>query len=57
MAVVVLARNLAKLVYRALRYGREYVDIGAASYEQRYREQTVSNLKMHTAALGYSLRP
>ena len=57
VAVFVLARKLAKLVYRALRNGQEYVDIGAESYEQRYREQTVANLKMHAAALGYSLTP
>ena len=53
----VLTRKLATLVYRALRYGQEYVDIGSESYEQHYREQPVSNLKMDAAALGYSLTP
>ena len=57
VAVFAIARRLAKLVYRALRYGQEYVDIGAEQYEEQYREQTVQNLEMHAASLGYRLVP
>lgn len=55
VAVFALARKLAKLVYRALRYGQEYYDIGAECYEELYREQTLSNLKIRAATLGYDL--
>ena len=57
VAVFALARKLATLVYRALRYGQEYFDIGADQYEELYREQTVSNLKACAASLGYNLTP
>ena len=52
-----IARKLAHLVYRALRYGQEYVDMGAERYEQRYRKQAVSNLKARADNLGYDLVP
>ena len=57
VAVFAIARKLAHLVYRALRYGQEYVDMGAERYEQRYRKQAVSNLKARADNLGYDLVP
>ena len=48
---------LAHLVYRALCFGQEYVDMGAEHYEQRYRKQAVSDLKVHADYLGYDLVP
>ena len=57
VAVFAIARKLAKLVYRALRYGQEYVDMGAEQYEERYLERRVANLQMNAASLGYRLTP
>ena len=57
VAVFAIARKLAHLVYRALRYGQEYVDIGAELYEQQYHKQAVSNLKARADNLGYNLVP
>ena len=57
VAVFAIARKLAQLVYRALRFGQEYVDMGAERYQQRYRKQAVSNLKVHADYLGYDLVP
>jgi len=57
VAVFAIARKLAHLVYRALRFGQEYVDMGAERYEQRCHRQAVSNLKVHADYLGYDLIP
>ena len=57
VAVFAIARKLAKLVYRALRYRQDCVDIGAKRYEHQYRKQTVANLKIHAASLGYRSPP
>lgn len=44
-AVTATARKLAVLFYKALRYGRAYVDPGVSVYEGRYRERVVPHLK------------
>ena len=33
-----MARRLTVLVYRMLRYGQDYIDIGEACYEARFRQ-------------------
>src|SRR5262245_36448261 len=38
-AIVAMAHHLARLVYRMLKHGEEYVDIGAAWYEARFEAQ------------------
>jgi transposase len=57
VAIAALARKLAHLIYRALRYGAAYVDIGAAAYEQRYHAHRLSQLTQTARDLGYSLVP
>ena len=37
IAVFATARKLATIVYRMLRYGQDYVDIGQKAYEERFR--------------------
>jgi transposase len=51
-AITAMAANLARLVYRMLKYGQEYVDKGVAQYEAKYREQQVQLLKKKAAQLG-----
>ena len=55
VTVLVTARKLATLVYRLLRWEQDYVDIGEAAYETRYRDRTLSNLKKTAKSLGYDL--
>ena len=55
-AVFALARKLAILVYRALRWGQEYVDEGMEAYERRYEERRLAGLKSAAAAMGYVLK-
>ena len=54
--VFATARKLATLIYRLLRWGRPYMDQGAAAYENRYRQQRAS-LMAKAKELGYQLTP
>jgi transposase len=57
VAVFALARKLAQLVYRMLRYGQDYVDIGEHAYEQQFRLRRLAGLKDAANSLGYTLVP
>lgn len=57
VAVFAIARKLALLVYRMLRYGHDYIDIGEDAYEQRSRTRRVAGLNAAAKALGYELVP
>ena len=51
------ARKVAVLFYNAVRYGMEYVDPGASSYETRYRTRVINNLHRRAKAFGFVLQP
>lgn len=57
VAVFATARKLAQLVYRMLRYGMSYVDVGAAAYEDRFRDRQLHGLRTSANSLGYDLVP
>lgn len=44
-AITAMAHKLARLVYRMLKYGRDYVDKGMQHYEKKFREQRIKWLK------------
>lgn len=54
-AITAMAHKLARLVYRMLKWGHEYVDKGLQYYEQRHREQQVQLLKKRAAKLGLQI--
>ena len=54
-AITAMAHKLARLVYRMLKWGHEYVDQGLQYYEQRHHEQQVHLLKKRAAKLGLQL--
>lgn len=54
-AVTATARKLAVLFYNTLRYGIDYEDPGAASYEERYRQRLLKGLRRRAKELGYEL--
>ncbi|WP_242540373.1 hypothetical protein [Trinickia mobilis] len=56
-AVTATARKIAVLFYNTLRYGMDYVDPGAAYYEERYRQRVLSNLTRRADSMGYVLQP
>lgn len=55
VAVFATARKLAHYIYRLLRWGQPYVDIGAAAYEKRYHEARLKRLATTAHQLGYTL--
>jgi transposase len=55
VAVFATARKLAQYVYRLLRHGRAYVDIGELHYEARYRQRRVAALTEAAKELGLTL--
>ena len=57
VAVFATARKLAVLIYRLLRFGQDYVDQGAAAYEQRFTERRLHNLMSVAKQMGYELKP
>jgi transposase len=54
-AITAMAHRLARLVYRLLRYGHEYVDKGKEYYEQKLKEARVRSLKKHAQELGFQV--
>jgi transposase len=55
VAIKAMAAKLARLVYRMLRYGMQYVDKGAATYQEQHRQLQIKQLKWKAATLGYQL--
>ena len=43
-AIKATARRIAHMIYRGVRYGKEYVDNGAEAFEARIRERTVKTV-------------
>lgn len=56
-AITATAHKLARLVYRMLRFGTEYVAWSLAEYEERLRERLERSLRRKAQALGYDLVP
>jgi len=54
-AITAMAHRLARLVYRMLKYGQQYVDKGAEYYEHRYRRQQIEFLRKKAAKLGLKI--
>lgn len=54
-AITATARKLALLIYKALKYGLEYVDPGQHWYEQRYTERLLQSLTRRARERGYAL--
>ena len=55
VAVFAIARKLAILVYRMLRYGQDYVDIGEQAYEAQFQHRRLASLTAAAQSLGYTL--
>ena len=57
IAVFATARKLAVLIYRLLRYGQAYVDLGADVDEARFQNKRLESLQSQVNAIGYRLVP
>ena len=56
-AVTATAQKIAVLFYNAMRYGMNYVDLGANHYEQQYRERVIKQLHRRAGEFGVALAP
>jgi len=56
-AITAMAHVLARLVYRMLKFGHEYVDRGIQFYETKYRHQQLQWVAKQAAALNMQLVP
>ena len=56
-AVFATARKLAQLIFRLLKYGQNYVDIGEKAFEERFRQNHIKGLKRAAESLGFTLAP
>jgi transposase len=54
-AITATAHKLARIFYRILKYGEEYVDRGVDYYENQYRKRVVDNLKRRAKELGFTI--
>jgi transposase len=54
-AITAMAHRLARLVYRMLKYGQQYVDKGAEYYERRNRQEQIEFGRRQAAQLGLEL--
>jgi hypothetical protein len=50
-----MAHMLARLVYRMLRYGEQYVDKGMEYYEEKYREHEIRSIQKKAKDLGLAV--
>ena len=55
VAVGAVARKLAIIVYKMLKFGAEYTDIGAEEYEAINHQRKIDNLKRNASKLGLLL--
>jgi hypothetical protein len=55
VAIKAMAAKLARLVYRMLRYGMQFVDQGAEFYETQNRNLQINYLKSKAAKLGLQI--
>ena len=48
-----MANKLARLIYRVMKFGQEYVDKGAQSYEEAFRRRQILAVAKRAAGLGF----
>ena len=53
--ITAMARTLAILFYRMLKFGQDYLDRGTEFYEQRQRQQQLQYLHKKAAQLGFQV--
>jgi len=54
-AITATAHKLARIFYTLWKTGKQYVDLGAQHYEQRYKDRMVRSMKKRLQDLGYAV--
>ena len=57
ISIGAIARKLSEHIYRALKYGQEYVDQGAEAYEARFQQNRLKYAQKVAKSMGYALVP
>ena len=57
VAIFAMARKLAILIYRMLRYGQDYVDQGVEAYEEQFKKRRLHSLITTAKQMGYEIKP
>jgi transposase len=57
VAVFATARKLAQIVYRLIRFGQSYVDVGANAYEDRNTQRRLASYTRALKQMGYTIEP
>ena len=55
-AIVAMAHHLARLIYRMIKEGQDYVDKGIEAYEKKYREQRIKWLKKEAKQFNLEIK-
>jgi len=55
--ITAAAHKLALLVYRLLKFGRDYVDIGQEQYEKKFKDRALKQLARRAKDFGFQLVP
>ena len=55
--IIAAAHKLALLVYRMLKFGRDYVDIGQEQYEKKFKDRAFKQLARRAKDFGFVLAP
>jgi len=56
-AITAAAHKLARMIYRMLKYGKSYKELGANYYDKMHKERVLSNLEKKATEFGYQLIP
>jgi transposase len=54
-AIKAVAHKLARLIYRLLKSGNAYVEIGQEKYEKQYAAKRLKNIRKNALEMGYEL--
>ena len=54
-AITITAHKLARIIYRALKFGQEYVDRGEQHLEKQHRERSLKSLIRRAKEFGFAL--
>jgi len=57
VAVFATARKLAQIIYRFVRHGQAYIDIGAKAYEAQFNNRRLKYYTMALKDMGYKVKP
>jgi transposase len=53
--ITAMAHKLARVLYRLLKHGENYVREGLAEYEKKHQERKLKNLQKAAASIGFNL--